>query len=231
MGTWNHYRSQCSRRWGLPLQTQALLYRTIIQPQASAVYFPGMRAKNMKDLQTFQNKVIRSILQNCLSPSIPVAEFLLGTPPVSIFGKSLNDKFLIKTKQKGLDLISTANDEAVQLQGSTSHILQRGLGRYQKQMAPNKDPLEYSAKSIADFVIKEWTNRWKSPYSLGFLKNFRRFVPEIGTTSPLPRGNPNKANKIAALLFGNSLEYKEMKWKLSRAASPNCECKSSKENA
>ena len=34
MGTWNHFRSKSSRSWGLPLKTQTLLHRAIIQPQA-----------------------------------------------------------------------------------------------------------------------------------------------------------------------------------------------------
>ena len=33
-GTWNHFRCKCSWRWGLPLQTQVLFYRTVIQPPA-----------------------------------------------------------------------------------------------------------------------------------------------------------------------------------------------------
>ena len=157
MGTWNHFRSKCSRRWGLPLQTQA--NRAVIQPQALYA-FPVWGKKNTKDLQSFQNKVLRSILQNCLSPSIPAAECLLGIPPVEIFCKSLNVTFLIKTRQNDPDLISTAHDEALHLQRSTSHILQSDLERYQEQMAPNKDPLQYSAISITDFVNSEWTNRW-----------------------------------------------------------------------
>ena len=61
--------------------------------------------------------------------------------------------------------------------------------------------------------------------------NFAKFVPEIWTTSPLLHGNPYKENKAARDLFRHPLEYNEMKWKFRQVDSPNCECKSSKENA
>ena len=63
LGTWNHFRSKFSRRWGLTIHSQALLYRTVSQRQALYA-FPGLGQKNTKDLQTFQNKVLRSILEN-----------------------------------------------------------------------------------------------------------------------------------------------------------------------
>ena len=191
MGNRNQFRSKCSRRWGLPLQTQALLFRTVIKPMRYLFYRYGGQ-RNKKDIQIFQNKVIRFILQNCLSTSIQAAECLLGIPPMDFFGESLNNNFLTKTRQNSPNLIYTANDEGLQLQSSTSHILQNDLERYQKQMAPNGDPLQYTAKSIPDFVNSELTNRCKSLYVLEFLKNLPRFVPEIETTNPPRKSIQNK---------------------------------------
>ena len=144
MRTWKHFKANFPGG-GTSIANPSLVIQNS-NLTACAVCFPGMGAKNKKDLQIFGNEVFRSIQQNCSSPSTPATEFLLDIPPVENVGESLNVKFLIKTRKNGPHLISTAHDEALQLQRSTSHILQSDLERYQKQMAPNKDPLQYSAK-------------------------------------------------------------------------------------
>ena len=93
-------------------------------------------------------------------------------------------------------------------------------------MTTNEKSLHYSAKSITSFGPTDGD----VPTDWDFLMNFAKFVPEIGTTSPLLRRNPYKANKVARLLFRNPLEKNDMKWKLRQVDSPNCDCKSSEEN-
>ena len=83
MGIWSNFRSNRSQRRRLPLQTQTLLYRS--NPTASVLCVPVMGAKKH---ESFQNKIIRPILQNCLH-SIKAPVCLLGIPPMEIFGKKL----------------------------------------------------------------------------------------------------------------------------------------------
>ena len=55
MGTWNHFRSKCSRRWGLPLQAQAFFIKNS-NPIAGVLCFPCMGARKHDRFPNFSKQ-------------------------------------------------------------------------------------------------------------------------------------------------------------------------------
>ena len=80
----------------------------------------------------------------------------------------------------------------------------------------------YTPESISAFLNTLWLNRWKSPLTDVFLKNFIHSKPAVGKPCPLIRGNPYYANCNCSLLMANTTIFNEIRWKLSECASPKC---------
>ena len=66
---WNLIACKCTRKYSLSITTQVFLYKTNILPQ---LFYgaPIWYHKNVEELQTFQNSVIRFVFNHGPSPSI-----------------------------------------------------------------------------------------------------------------------------------------------------------------
>ena len=147
---------------------------------------PIWRHKNISELNKFQDNIIRSIFRHCLSPPIAASEVLLGSPPLDLYGDSLDIKFQIKVTLQS-DLVSTAHAEALRVK-STAHNLQCSLNRYPKYFNINNDACFYNNKMVAEFINRMWNQRWRCPTKTCFLKHFL-VQPSASTFSPLVNGH------------------------------------------
>ena len=157
--------------WTIVTNTSLFIQNS--NPTASAVCLPGMGPKKHEIVPKFSKP--GHLIHTTKLPLIVNSSSRVS--PRYTTGGHLGQKLECQVPHQNKncpDLISTDHVESLQLQSSTSHILQNNLERCQKQVAPNKNQLQYSAKSITDFVNKEWTDRWKSSYSLGFFKKISR---------------------------------------------------------
>ena len=73
--------------WALPSRLKEVyLYRSVTQPQV--LYgAPLWGQKYIRSLQLFQNKILRSIFKNCLSPLLSTAEALTGSHQLTFSAK------------------------------------------------------------------------------------------------------------------------------------------------
>ena len=77
--SWNSVERKCSKRCGLLLNSQKLLFKTVIQPQL--IYASPIWAhSHLKKLQVQPNRILRSNFKNCMSPPRSACEVSLGVP-------------------------------------------------------------------------------------------------------------------------------------------------------
>ena len=211
--SWRLLKSKCSSRWALNIPTQAYLYKIIIRPQL--IYAEPMWAqRNYASLQIVQNRIIRSIMKQSMSPKITAIEVLMGLPPIDLYCSSIEMKFLFKAVNKD-DLVTATHVKTMTRPSSLASLLSK-LRKFERTHMSHS----YTRDSINAFIRDNWNRRWNSPYNDNFLKNFISNLPQEMIHSPLLDGNPLIANVISNIVIGSSRRLAENLWKLSRTPSP-----------
>ena len=160
-----------------------------------------------------------------MSPKVS-CEVISGLPPIDIYCSAIDIKFLIKSVCED-DLVHKEHKLGLNRSRSLANITESKLKRYSRQHTPTS----YTRASIQSYFHDIWNKRWMSPHNDTFLKTFVEDIPVDLRFSPMIQGNPYIANKITEFAMGNSLLLKENLWKVSRIASPLCECLKSEENS
>ena len=218
--SWNSIQWKCSKRCCLTLNTQTLLFKTVIEPQL--IYAsPIWATSHLKKLQVQPNRILRSNIKNCMSPPRSACEVSLGVLPLDILLQSISAKFLTKLKQNQPDIVAEVLLNALGHARSTGHLLESCLRRFEK-ITGNYPAQGYSTQSVTAFISELWLRKWSSPHDFAVLRMFRNTKPDCHSMSPLILGNPYLTNKKCILVFGITPLFAEFKMRLSQCASPLC---------
>ena len=155
------------------MQTQVLLYRTLSQPQD----LPAFPVWGQKKHDRSPNFSIQSHWIHTTKLLLTINSSSLAILRVDILGKSLNVRFIIKTRQNGPDLISTSHGEALQLQRSTKFILQSDLEGYQIQMAPKRGSTAKLSEVNNRFCQKRLNQWMEKSLPINVSKEFPEICP------------------------------------------------------